>query len=267
MLHSCTPLYAGYSLHIGMNRVLPSAYDGWNGYLNGAVADAESMLDIARMNDYNITILLNEQATRARVTDELERLCEITMPGDVAFISYSGHGSSLPDTQGDESDLKDEAICLYDGMMVDDEIWSRLLMFRPRARIIMVFDCCHAGTIFRTDVMKAKAPHDYEKTVIYRAQKELYDGVPRYGPEKYQHLEAYLVSMAACQDNQYSLDGNTNGLFTGTLLNIYNNGRFEGNYYDFMKEVRELMPPFQSPRLEVVNENYNFSLGRPFTIR
>jgi len=38
------------------------------------------------------------------------------------FVQYSGHGTPLPDRNGDETDGQDEAIYVYDGPVPDDEI-------------------------------------------------------------------------------------------------------------------------------------------------
>lgn len=38
------------------------------------------------------------------------------------IIHYSGHGTYTPDRSGDEADGVDEALYLYDGMLIDDEL-------------------------------------------------------------------------------------------------------------------------------------------------
>jgi len=38
------------------------------------------------------------------------------------FVQYSGHGTPTPDRNGDEADGQDEALYVYDGMVVDDEL-------------------------------------------------------------------------------------------------------------------------------------------------
>lgn len=38
------------------------------------------------------------------------------------FCQYSGHGTYTPDRNGDEADSQDEAIYVYDGMILDDEL-------------------------------------------------------------------------------------------------------------------------------------------------
>jgi hypothetical protein len=43
----------GYSLHIGLNRVNPAAYHGWNGALSGCVNDAIAMGNICRAQGFD----------------------------------------------------------------------------------------------------------------------------------------------------------------------------------------------------------------------
>jgi hypothetical protein len=46
--------------------------------------------------------------------------------GDTLVITYSGHGTWVPDSSGDEPDGRDEALCPHDiataGPLLDDEI-------------------------------------------------------------------------------------------------------------------------------------------------
>ena len=71
------------------------------------------------------------------------------MAGDIFWITYSGHGSQVPDQNGDESDGLDETWCLYDCQILDDtlfDLWSR---FKEGVRIVIFSDSCHSGTIAR----------------------------------------------------------------------------------------------------------------------
>ena len=42
--------------------------------------------------------------------------------GPTLIVWYSGHGSYVRDTNGDEADGVDETLYLYDGNLVDDEL-------------------------------------------------------------------------------------------------------------------------------------------------
>lgn len=51
------------SLHIGLNRLDPGRWGGWDGALSGCVSDAEAMRDVARQRGFRTRLLRNEDAT------------------------------------------------------------------------------------------------------------------------------------------------------------------------------------------------------------
>jgi len=73
--------------------------------------------------------------------------------------------------------------------------------------------------------------------------------------------------VSACQDNQVALDGLTNGLFTGKLLETWGSGGFQGNYEAFHKAIVDLMPPTQTPNHYTTGlTSPSFDAQRPFDI-
>jgi hypothetical protein len=79
------------------------------------------------------------------------------------------------------------------------------------------------------------------------------------------HGTALLIS--GCQDNQTSADGDRNGLFTETVLAVWKNGKFKGDYRGFHKSVVKLMPPTQTPNFFTIGPaNYPFEEQKPFTV-
>ncbi len=49
-------------------------------------------------------LLLDEQATRQQILSSISTLVQSAAAGDVVAIQYSGHGTQLPDLDGDELD-------------------------------------------------------------------------------------------------------------------------------------------------------------------
>ena len=73
--------------------------------------------------------------------------------------------------------------------------------------------------------------------------------------------------MSGCQDNQTSADGDRNGLFTGTLRQVWDDGAFAGGYRKLLTEVKAAMPPWQSPNFLRLNDpRRTFNRERPFSI-
>lgn len=71
---------------------------------------------------------------------------------DQIWISYSGHGTSRQDTNGDEKDNREEAIVPLDyrtnGYITDDELGSLIRLVHPRTDCVVLIDACHSGSAF-----------------------------------------------------------------------------------------------------------------------
>jgi hypothetical protein len=136
-------------LVIGLNEVDQNAYGGGVPILSGCLKDVETMSAILRGQNFSITALRNNEATRDRVISEIRKAARQLQTGDILVITYSGHGSEVPDLNGDEPKEHpyDQTICLYDGMMIDDELADLWTEFRPGVRIAVFADSCHSGTV------------------------------------------------------------------------------------------------------------------------
>ncbi len=137
----------GISLHVGLNRLDPKHYAGWDGKLNACENDARSMEEIAKALGYRTELQLSEQGTRAAVADFLAKAARDLRGGDMLLLTYSGHGNQVPDLDGDEPDQLDETWCLYDGQMIDDELYRMYGALAEGVRVLILSDSCHSGTV------------------------------------------------------------------------------------------------------------------------
>lgn len=64
-------------------------------------------------------------------------------------VYYSGHGSNVKDTSGDEDDGYDEVIVFDDDYILDD-LLAEILQENANgnAKVILLNDCCHSGTLW-----------------------------------------------------------------------------------------------------------------------
>ena len=92
--------------------------------------------------------------TRANLTRALRWLLDGAAAGDSLVFHFSGHGVQKLDSNGDEADGYDEALCPVDfedprgGVILDDEINATIV--RPLGRGVKlhaIVDTCHSGTI------------------------------------------------------------------------------------------------------------------------
>src|SRR4051812_20909928 len=137
------------SVHLGLNAVSAKHYEGWSGELTACEFDAHDMAAIARTAGMKSTVLLTRHATRARALAAVRAASKSLQSGDLLFLTYSGHGGQIPDVTGEEDDKLDETWCLYDGQLIDDEMYAELSRFAAGVRILVLSDSCHSGTVLR----------------------------------------------------------------------------------------------------------------------
>jgi hypothetical protein len=288
----------GMSLHIGLNGVSGGAYGGWTGPLAACEADANDMTAISKQQGMRPTTLLTKKATRAAVLAEMRKAAQLLAEGDLFFLSYSGHGGQVPDVNGDEDDKKDETWCLYDGQLIDDELYGELGRFKAGVRILVLSDSCHSGTVTREAMLPpvtipSQRPKNMPDAVAmrtYRDHQAFYDklqkdvardaGKPVIDPDNAlaqlavsgrlsaiaDKFDASLILISGCQDNQTSMDGEHNGAFTEQLLKVWNQGGFQGNYGNFHARIKARMPATQTPNLFTLGAAGAFLTQKPFIV-
>lgn len=275
----------GISIHIGLNTVDPAHYNGWDGLLKACEHDAKDLQAVAESKGFESALLLSREATAEKVSGEIERAAAELERGDMLFLSYSGHGGQVPDTNGDEPDAQDETWVLYDRQLVDDELFALWASFPAGVRIFVLSDSCHSGSVTR-DMFDALVPQIFERGMVDDASprtkdlpRDVQDATYRANEELYKEiqascqsggnvgLESRVLLISGCQDNQLSLDGDRNGLFTQTLLRVWDGGAWEGPYREFWKAIGAQMPPTQSPNyFRTGAPDRPFELQTPLTV-
>lgn len=109
----------------------------------------------------HITLLLNQNATKANIVSALHTMATTLGPDDFFLFQWCGHGTNVNDTDGDEArhtpgDIYDEAICPYDvekysednytNVITDDEL-GRLFSNITCKGMVLIFDCCLSGSL------------------------------------------------------------------------------------------------------------------------
>lgn len=231
---------------------------GWVGPLKSCEYDAEDMCAIARSRGFETTLLKTEEATSARVMEEIEKAAATLEAGDVFLLTYAGHGSQVDDRNHDERDGKDETWCLYDRMLLDDERQVALAKFVADVRIVVVVDGCHSGTTMDLDdgaTLRGPAEAAVASAVtrsacsgtrtmprdvagaVYEAKKKEYDEIQDALPRPRPRLNASVLLISACKDDELAGDGKRNGHFTEALKTVWAQGKFDGDYRDFHVQI------------------------------
>ncbi|OZM77812.1 hypothetical protein CFP66_34190 [Pseudonocardia sp. MH-G8] len=284
----------GISIQVGINNVDPGVY-GSPLTLRGCENDARSMRGLAEAAGFDMsasTMLLSPAATAGAVAGAIRAAAARLQGEDLLFLTYSGHGGQVPDPSGVEVDAKNETWVLYDRQLLDDELnllWSE---FAAGVRIFVLSDSCHSGTVIKDfdgslydstrratlnalpvlarDLGGLDVPQPVTKELpfltqaqVYLDNQAFYDGIPR---AKDVTAKASVILISGCQDNQVSLDGSVNGLFTEKLLQVWQDG-FTGDHPAFRDAIAALLPPTQSPNFFVAGTaSLPFQRQRPLTV-
>lgn len=154
----------------------------------GARIDSNRMAEL--LGKYGkVTKLQDSQATRANVQAALARVAA----KDMTIIYYSGHGGQQGHGDKSETDGKDEFLCLWDGPMLDNELWA---VISSAKRTMLIIDACHSETMYRSLDTMAKAAR------IAGGQND-------------------FLCWAGCADSQYSYGDTSGGKFTNAIRRHY----------------------------------------------
>lgn len=240
------------ALCIGIND-----YPGTDSDLTGCVNDALAWGEVLKQRGFSVQTLLNSDATGLAMTEYMGAVVDAVGWGDIGVITFSGHGSWVPDVSGDEPDYRDEGLVPHDvqqyGLITDDTLHDLFAERRHGGRLIMLSDSCHSGTVNRLagPVMGGRPRVRYlpPQTHLNRDGLSLARAVER-APSRGKPRPTALL-MAACADTEYAYDGygaHRMGAFTVVALNALTKLYEGATYRDWMREIRKLLPAVDVPQ-------------------
>ncbi|MBU0741541.1 caspase family protein [bacterium] len=177
---------------------------------------------------------------------------------DIVYFHYSGHGTTVPDDDGDELDGLDESLVPSDYVskrdgsrnIRDDEIARLLedLSEKHPGNVTLTFDCCYSGTATRAGRMLVRGqswPGDDGGS----RRPPVTDGVPDGGsgiaPASHPAARGYVVISATSQGQLAAEteddDGNVMGLFTYALIAAAQEADAATTYRDLYERMGDLM--------------------------
>lgn len=246
------------AITIGIN------YAGTPHELDGCVNDANNWAALLRNHGFAVGTLLDGQAKRAAIMSAISTIVASTGPGDVAVITFSGHGTWVPDKDGDEPDGRDEAFVPADvtddggNLILDDELHLFFSRITVGATVVMIADCCHSGSNFRFATFgpghpKPKRKVRYLPPSHFLKSDELYRKMERSFGQPAKRSNAPLpglIHFAGCQDKEYSNDaffpGGPQGAFSYFAIPLFEKALTNGGtYMDVLNGVREVLPNWE----------------------
>jgi hypothetical protein len=250
------------ALCIGIND-----YPGTGSDLAGCVNDASDWAAALKRRGFDVQMLLNRQATGAAIRSAIKTVVARAKPGDSVVVQYSGHGSFVPDQDGDEPDGTDECLCPYDvgrkGPITDDELFDLYSARQSGVKLLMISDSCHSGTVARfapiitpPTIKGGKAPQRkvrFLPPAAYLSQRQVAKLGLRRAYRKSSPPGRYAALLiSGCQDTEYSYDayfqGRPNGAFTFVALRALAGLSSKGTYQAWFKAIRKALPSQQYPQ-------------------
>lgn len=146
-----------FALLIGINYF--NSENSLNGCINDIVNMKNTLITKMGYNSKNIIMLRDDSTdikykpTKNNILYNIYRMIVLAKKNQISelLIHYSGHGTYVQDTDGDENDSKDECIVPCDfedmGVISDDTLQYYLSLLPNRTFCFCLFDSCHSGTV------------------------------------------------------------------------------------------------------------------------
>lgn len=245
------------ALCIGLN------YPGTTAELSGCVNDANDWAGVLAGYGYDTTVML--EPTKDQVVCAIRDTVATLRFGDRLVITYSGHGSWVPDRSGDEADGRDEVLVLSDyrrgGLLSDDEIHQLLGAARFGVRRLLLSDSCHSGSVTRFASIplahlgnRAPAKTRYLPPAMFlRERGDLEAAMRVEAASAVSPPRKGTVLISGCGDLEYSYDawfnGRANGAFTKAAIAQLSAGVRIGAWHQAIRKVLPSQDYPQSPEL------------------
>ncbi|CQD03603.1 Caspase domain protein [Mycolicibacterium conceptionense] len=214
---------------IGVNRYRVPGND-----LRGCVPDVKNMAKLLQQryefDPDDISLITDFKATKEAIETAVTGLVRGARRGDVLLLHYSGHGSNVPDDDGDESDERDEILCPTDldwnDPLRDDWLRSVFDGLADGVSLTVITDSCHSGTVTRAlEPPDAPVIERYLPSPWDLAAAESGRGLagPTRGTRRHKpaadvvHVDIPEVLISGCRADQTSADAAIAGGFAGAL--------------------------------------------------
>ena len=229
---------ANYALVVGIETYQQPSIISLPGCAHDAELMRQALMDKFGFPAENIVTVLNAQATRAGIEIAFRtQLIERAQPGDAVVFYYSGHGTQVPDDNGDEADGVDEALCPTDISKKDPATWLRddtltewLAQVRTE-KVTVILDSCFSGTATRADDALIAKFADLGFRPTRAAGKVAF----------FEKQAANHVLLSAGTDAQVSYmlkdDSRKGSVFTAFLFNVLTSVAADATYDVIMNQV------------------------------
>lgn len=245
-------------------------YPGTQNDLNGCVNDSLKWQELLNgIYGFNVERFNNSRCTKQAYVETLGNYIADSKAGDKLVFTYSGHGTSViekPGISNDEADGKDEAICLYDGNLIDDDIRAILNNLKPEVSFTFISDSCFSGSVTRAYLLATRDSFPPKIRYLPPSDSTVAASVLSLPMNKrifYQENDMKEILISGCSDTEYSYDAMIGGKYSGAFTYFATKVISETpqiTYNQFYAKLKTLLPNSQypqSPQLEGSETNKN----------
>ena len=224
-------------------------YKGTENDLKGCLNDQEDMEDLL-FGKYQIVKMKDSECTVVAVKNKIIDIIHTIKSGDNFIVHYSGHGTQVPDKNGDEKDGYDEALYLYDGVLIDDDLGYILSGLPEGVTCLVLLDSCFSGTATKEIGKKPR----FIKLFDIEFKKGKRRSITRDNEMKW-------CVISGCSENQTSADAyinkRYNGAFTYHLIQAYKEGITIKEWFNSLRKLLPNRKYDQIPTLEGNSHLFN----------
>ena len=202
----------GNALIIGIN------YRGTENELGGCITDANNMNEFAKKRGFkNIQLITDDTSvkpTRKNIMDAFTQLLKNANDGDNILFYYSGHGSTVRDTNGNEATGKDQLLVSVDLQpILDDELKAIIQAnLKTNVTLFAFFDCCFSGSVLDLKYQYMDTLHQNANTMNVGESE----------------TPGNVIMFGGATDTQYGID---------TVINGVDQGAFTWAFLDNMNKL------------------------------
>lgn len=227
---------------------------GGSANLNGCINDAMGWLDVLTRFGFDVSVILDREAKKQVILEKLENMIGASSYGDVIVMTYSGHGTQVPDQNGDEPDYYDEALYVSDGVLLDDSLRSVLNKVPDGVAVYIILDSCFSGTStrFASPFSESAKP----RFIKLESTPEIASRSRR-SKRFLQEHEMKELLLTGSSDSEYSYDAYFQGEYYGAMsynaFQVIKENPFGLTWEEFYTKLRKRLPSYdypQTPQLE-----------------
>lgn len=191
----------GNALIIGIN------YRGTENELGGCITDANNMNEFAKKRGFkNIQLITDDtivKPTRKNIMDAFTQLLKNANDGDNILFYYSGHGSTIRDTNGNEATGKDQLLVSVELQTILDDELKAIIQANLKANVTLIsfFDCCFSGSVL---------------DLKYQYMDTLHQGANTMNVSE-SETPGNVIMFGGATDTQYGIDTVINGVDQGAF--------------------------------------------------